>query len=243
MGEDVDNHKVGDAVYGAASGAYAEYAVTNADLVNPLPDGMSFEQGGGVAIAAITALQGLRDKIGIQPGQHVLINGASGGVGTFAVQIAKHLGAEVTGVCSGRNVELVRSLGADHVIDYTVEDFTEGDSLYDAIFDNAGSRPLSAYRRVMTPEAILLPVGGGKDNKLGPIPGMLKMFVHSLFISQSVKFFVADESAADLAVLHDFFSAGHLQTVLDRTYALEDAADALRYLDTRRIRGKVVLIP
>ncbi len=241
IGEGVTNHKVGDEVYGAARGAYAEYAVTEADRVNPLPEGMTLEQGGGVAVAAITALQGLRDKIDLQPGQHVVINGASGGVGTFAVQIAKLMGAEVTGVCSGRNVELVRSLGADHVIDYTNENFTEGTTKYDAIFDNVGSHSISHYRRVMKPQAVLLPVGGNKEALLGPIPGMLKTLVHSKLISQSIKFFVADENAADLAVLHGYFSQGQLSTVIDRTYPLEEAAEAMRYLDTHRARGKIVL--
>lgn len=241
VGDGVTTHNVGDEVYGAGRGAYAEYIVADAGQVNRLPDGMTIEQGGGVAIAAVTALQGLRDKIDIQPGQHVVINGASGGVGTFAVQIAKLMGAEVTGICSGRNVELVRSLGADHVVDYTTDNFTEGDTTYDAIFDNVGSHSISDYRRVMKPKAVLLPVGGNKDAPLGPIPSMVKMLVHSMLISQSIKFFVADENAADLAVLHNYFSAGELSTVIDRTYPLEDAADALRYLETQRARGKVVL--
>lgn len=241
VADGVTRHQVGDRVYGAARGSYAEFVPAEADRVNPLPESMTFEQGGGMAIAAITALQGLRDKLDVTPGSHVLINGASGGVGTFAIQIAKIMGAEVTAVCSGRNEELVRSVGADHVIDYTTTDLLASEHTYDALFDNVGSHSLWQYRTILTSEARVVMVGGKKDQRLGPLPGMVKTFAQSLVISQKAGMFIADENAADLAVLHEWFQAGDLTTVIDRTYRLSDAAEAMRYLGTQRARGKVIL--
>lgn len=243
VGQGVTRHNVGDRVYGAARGSYAEYVPAEADRVNPLPASMTIEQGGGVAIAAITALQGLRDKLHVAAGNHVLINGASGGVGTFAIQIAKLMGAEVTAVCSGRNADLVRSVGADHVIDYTTTDLTTSEHRYDALFDNVGSHSLWHYRKVLNPKARVVMVGGKKDLPLGPLPGMFKMFAQSVVISQKAGMFVADENAADLAVLHQWFQAGELTTVIDRTYPLSEAAEAMRYIGTQRAKGKIVLTP
>ncbi len=236
LGDGVTTHQIGDQVYGAASGSYAEYVAADADRVNTLPQGMTIEQGGGVAMAAITALQGLRDKLDVSPGSHVLINGASGGVGTFATQIAKLMGAEVTAVCSGRNTELVLSVGADHVTD-----LLNSSDRYDALFDNVGSHSLWQYRKVLNPKARVVMVGPKKDSRLGPLPGLVKNLVQSMLISQKASIFVADENAADLAVLHKWFQSGELTTVIDRTYPLEDVADAMRYLGTQRARGKVIL--
>lgn len=241
LGRDVTKHQIGDQVYGAARGSHAEYVVADADRMNLLPETMTVEQGGGVAVAAITALQGLRDKLDVQAGDHVLINGASGGVGTFAIQIAKLMGADVTAVCSGRNDELVRSIGADHVIDYTTEDLLESGDRYDALFDNVGSHSLWQYRKVLHPKARVVSVGGKKDAPFGMMPGLLKMLVQSLVVSQKAGMFVADENAADLAVLHKWFESGDLSTVIDRTYPLKDAAEAMRYIETQRARGKVIL--
>jgi len=243
LGEGVTTHAIGDEVYGACRGSYAEYVTVKADLVNPLPDSLSMEQGGGVAIAAVTALQGLRDKADLQPGDHVLINGASGGVGTFAVQIAKLMGAQVTGVCSTRNVELVRSLGADHVVDYTTDDFTEGSVRYDAILDNVGSHSFKEYTKVMSPDAVVVMVGGPKVGFGKMMASMVKNFFQAMRSTQSAAMFVADENPTDLGVLHEWLDTAKLTTAIDRTYPLAQAGKALDYLSTQRARGKVVLIP
>lgn len=243
VGASVTTHQVGDTVYGAADGSYAEFAVADAARVNRLSADMIPEQGAGVAMAAVTALQGLRDKLAIEPAQQVLINGASGGVGTFAVQIAKSLGAEVTGVCSARNVELVRSLGADHVIDYTETDFTDGPARYDAILDNVGSHSFRRYRNVLNPGGAVAMVGGKKDGLLGPIPSILSAKLQALVSSHRAIMFVAEETPEALDALHDLFEQGALRTVVDRTYPLSEAAEAMRYLATQRARGKVILVP
>ncbi len=194
-------------------------------------------------VAAITALQGLRDKGQVEPGQRVLINGASGGVGTFAVQIAKALGAEVTGVCSSRNVDLVRSLGADHVIDYTREDFTRGGERYDLLLDVAGSRTWSEYRRVLTPRATLVIVGAQpKGNPLfGPLGHVARLRLAGLRSSQTIVFFIAKLNRPDLAVLRELHEAGKMRSVVDRQYELADVADAFRYLGEGHARGKIVV--
>jgi NADPH:quinone reductase-like Zn-dependent oxidoreductase len=210
--------------------------------VAPKPANLTFEQAAAVPVAALTALQGLRDKGQIQPGQHVLINGASGGVGTFAVQIAKALGAEVSAVCSTRNVDMVRSLGADHVIDYTREDFTRSDRRYDLMLDIAGSRSWSECRRVLNPQATLVMVGAPKGNRLiGPLSHIVKVRLAALRSSQNVVFFVANLNKADMAVLRDLLEAGKVTPVIDGRYDLSQTVDALRYMGEGHAQGKLVI--
>lgn len=245
VGKDVTLFKPGDEVFGGRNGALAKYLVVRADgAVVHKPVDLTFEQAASIPIAAITALQGLRDKGKIQPGQHVLINGASGGVGTFAVQIAKALDAEVTGVSSTRNLELVRSLGADHVIDYTQEDFTAGEQRYDLILDLVGNRSLSQNRRVLQPNGIHVLIGGGgpDDGKwVGPLIGPVKALFYSPFVSQEFVMLLAEFNKADLTTLADLMQSGTVTPVIDRRYEFEEIAAAIRYLETGRARGKVVI--
>jgi NADPH:quinone reductase-like Zn-dependent oxidoreductase len=241
VGRDVTQLRPGDEVFGGRSGAFAEYVCVR-NAVVPKPANLTLEQAAAVPVAALTALQGLRDKGQVQPGQKVLINGASGGVGTFAVQIAKALGAEVTGVCSTRNVDLVRSLGADHVIDYTREDFTRSDQRYDLLFDVAGSRSWSECRRVLNPQAILVIVGAPKGTRLfGPLSHIVKVRLAALRSSQKVVFFIAKFNEPDLVVLRDLLEAGKVTPVVDRRYEFSETADALRYLGEGHARGKIVI--
>jgi NADPH:quinone reductase-like Zn-dependent oxidoreductase len=205
------------------------------------PENITFEQAAGVNIAAVTALQALRDKGKVQPGQKVLINGASGGVGTFAVQLAKSMGANVTGVSSGRNVELVRSIGADQVIDYTQEDFTKGDQRYDVIVDMVGNHSLPAYRRVLTPKGIYVMVGGPKGRWLAPLDRVATMFVYSKFVDQEMGMMIAKVNKEDLTILRDLMQSGKVTPVVDRRYKLSEVPEAMRYLETGRARGKVVI--
>jgi len=241
VGEDITEFRPGDDVFGGRSGSFAEYVcVRNAVVLKPA--NVTFEQAAAVPIAALTALQGLRDKGQVQPGHKVLINGASGGVGTFAVQIAKALGAEVTGVCSTRNVDLVRSIGADHVIDYTREDFTRNDRRYDLMLDVAGSRSWSECRRVLNPQATLVIVGAPKGNRLiGPLSHIVKVRLAALRSSQRVVFFIAKVNKADMEVLQELLEAGKVTPVIDRRYELSEAADAFRYLGEGHARGKIVI--
>lgn len=243
VGRDVTRFRPGDEVFGSRPGAFAEYvAVPEGRALVPKPSNLSFEQAAAVPVAAITALQGLRDKGRVRPGQKVLVNGASGGVGTFAVQIAKSFGAEVTGVCSTRNVELVRSLGADHVVDYTREDFTHAGRRYDVILDTVGNHSLADIRRALTPAGIHVIVGGPKDDPwLGPLPGFIKAPLLSLFVDQQFVVLLAQLNAADLVVLNDLMQAGQVTPVIDRRYGLGEVPEAIRYLETRRARGKVVI--
>jgi NADPH:quinone reductase-like Zn-dependent oxidoreductase len=245
VGKNVTNFKPGDEVFGGKNGAIAEYVCVLADRAVVLkPANMTFEQAASVPVAAITALQGLRDKGKIQPGQKVLINGASGGVGTFAVQIAKSFGADVTGVCSTRNLDLVRSLGADHVIDYTKEDFTKGDQRYDLILDNVGTQPLSGFRRVLNPNGILVMIGGGGPNDgglIGPLGRPVKALLLSPFISQKMGMLMAELNKKDLTILGDLMQSGKVTPVIDRTYPLSQIAEAIRYLEQGHARGKVVI--
>ena len=240
VGKDVTHIRPGDEVFGARSGALAEY-VSVRDAVVPKPANISFEEAAAVPVAAITALQGLRDKGKLQAGQKVLINGASGGVGTFAVQIAKALGAEVTGVCSTRNVELVRALGADHVVDYTREDFTRSGERYDLLLDIAGSKSWSRLRRVLTPEATVVIVGAQKRRVLGPIGHIVRLRLASLYGSQKAVFFIAKTNRADMEILRELLEAGKVKPVVDRRYELSETADAFRYLGEGHARGKVVV--
>jgi len=243
VGRDVTQFRPGDEVFGGRSGAFAEYVCVREDrAVVPKPANVTFDEAAAVPVAAITALQGLRDKGQIQPGQKVLINGASGGVGTFAVQIAKAFGAEVTGVCSTRNVDLVRSIGADHVIDYTQEDFTRSDRRYDLMLDVAGSRSWSACRRVLNPQATLVIVGAPKGNRLiGPLSHIVKVRLAALRSSQKVVFFIAKLNKADMVVLRELLEAGKVTPVMDGRYELSEIADALRYMGEGHCRGKVVI--
>ncbi len=243
VGADVTQFRPGDEVFGGKNGAFAEYVCVRQDrAVVPKPANVTFEEAASVPVAALTALQGLRDKGRLQPGQKVLINGASGGVGTFAVQIAKALGAEVTGVCSTRNVDLVRSLGADHVVDYTHEDFTRSDRRYDLMLDIAGSRSWSECRRVLDPQAILVIVGAPKGNRLtGPLGHVAGLRLASVRSSQKVVFFVAKFNKADMVVLQELLEAGKVKPVIDRRYELSETADAFRYLEEGHARGKIVI--
>jgi NADPH:quinone reductase-like Zn-dependent oxidoreductase len=229
-------------VFGVAIGSWAEYATAREARLARKPANLSFEEAAAVPVAGITALQAVRDKAQVQPGQRVLVNGASGGVGTFAVQLAKTFGAEVTGVCSSGNVELVRSLGADRVVDYTQEDFTRGDEHYDVMLDIAGSRPFSACRRVLTPEATVVVVGGPMTYRgLGPLPHLARTIVTSKGRSQTVKFFVAQITMEDLDVLRDLIEAGKVRPAIDRSYDLGEAPEALEYLGGHHAPAKLVI--
>jgi len=247
VGKNVTQFKPGDEVFGGRNGALAQYICPRADRAIALkPANMSFEQASSVGVAAITALQGLRDKGHVQAGQKVLINGASGGVGTFAVQIAKSLGADVTGVCSTRNVDLVRSLGADHVIDYTKEDFTKGDQRYDVIFDNVQNHTFSERRRVLTPNGICVLVGlGGAGWHADTQTHLIRSFTTPLmskFTNQKFTFFVAQLNHDDLAFLGDLMQSGKVTPVIDKTYkSLDEVKDGLEYLEEGHARGKVVI--
>ncbi|HKU17326.1 MAG TPA: NAD(P)-dependent alcohol dehydrogenase [Steroidobacteraceae bacterium] len=242
VGKSVTRFKPGDEVFGGADGAVAEYVVVRESRGVALkPANVTFEQAGSVGVAAVTALQGLRDKGGIKPGQKVLINGASGGVGTFAVQIAKHFGAEVTGVCSTRNVELVRSLGADHVIDYSKQDFTQGEVLYDLILDNVANRSLSDLRRVLTPTGTLVIVGGAKGDWIGPLLPPIKAALLAPFVDQKMGMFIARLEPNDMQLLGELMRSGEVTPVIDRRFALSDVSQAMEYLETGRARGKVVV--
>ncbi len=239
VGRNVTQFRPGDEVFGARTGAFAEY-VSGRTFV-PKPAGLTFEQAAAIPVAATTALQGLRDKGGLQPGQRALINGASGGVGTFAVQIAKALGAQVTAVCSTSNVEMARSIGADRVIDYTREDFTRSGERYDLILDIAGSRSLLACRRVLTSHGTLVVVGGPGGRWLAPADRSVKAVVMSRFVSQRMVPFLAQITKEDLVVLKELAQAGKLRAVIDRTYPLSDVPEAIRYVEAGHARGKVVI--
>jgi NADPH:quinone reductase-like Zn-dependent oxidoreductase len=246
VGKNVTQYKPGDDVFGGREGAFAQYVCRRAvGSVALKPAGLTFEQAAAINIAGITALQGVRDKGKVQPGQKVLINGASGGVGTFAVQLAKNFGAEVTGVCSTRNVELVQSLGADHVIDYTKENFTKGDQKYDVILDNVANHSLSECRRVLTPNGIYVLIGGGGVNEQGFVGALgkaLNAAIYSRFLKQKMGMMMADPSTKDLTLLADMMQSGKIKPVIDRTYkSLSEVPDAIRYLEQGHARGKVVI--
>jgi NADPH:quinone reductase-like Zn-dependent oxidoreductase len=245
VGKNVTQFKPGDDVFGVANGAIAEYACATERTLVTKPDNITFQQAGSVGVAGLTALQGLRNQGNIQSGQKVLVNGASGGVGTFAVQIAKAFGAEVTAVCSPRNVEQARSIGADHVIDYTKEDFTQGDQRYDMIFDNVGNHTIAERRRVLTPNGICVLAGMGSAGKhegqWSRLGGNLKAFFVSPFIPQKFKFYIGKTLQTDLIVLRDLMKEGKLAPVIDREYPMSATAEALRYLEDGHARGKVVI--
>ena len=246
VGRNVTRFKPGDEVFGTGHGAFAEYACSRENKLALKPARLTYEQAAAVPVAAITALQGLRDKGQIQPGQKVLINGAAGGVGTFAVQIAKSLGAQVTGVCSTRNIDMVKSIGADHVIDYTKEDFAQKGQRYDLILDNVGNRSFSDCRRVMVAKGILVSNGGGslKENEgswLGPITGSIAALALSPFMSQKMVTILASITNTDLTALKEFMDAGKVTPVIDKSYGLIEVPDAIRHLEEGHARGKVVI--
>jgi len=247
VGRNINQFKPGDEVFGGRNGALAEYVTVLEDRAVVLkPANLTFEQAASVPVAAITALQGLRDKGKVQPGQKVLINGASGGVGTFAVQIAKSFGADVTGVCSTRNLDMVRSIGADRVIDYTKEDFTKGAQRYDLILDLVGNRSLSELRRVMKPGGITVLIGGGGPDAgqwIGPLTGPIKGLMLSPFVSQQFVTLLADLNKEDLTILADLLQAGKVTPVIDRRYRLNETAEAIAYLEEGHARGKIVITP
>jgi NADPH:quinone reductase-like Zn-dependent oxidoreductase len=243
VGKNVKRFKPGDAVFGDRDGAFAEYvSVADDGALAVKPTNMSMEQAAAVPIAGVTALQALRDKGKIRAGQKILINGASGGVGTFAVQIAKTYGANVTGVCSGRNAEMVKSLGADRVIDYTHEDFTQGPERYDLIIDNVGNHSLPEIRRVLAANGTLVIVGGPSDNAwFGPLTGLMKAAVISPFVRQKMIFMLAQANKDDLDILRDMMQTGKLTPVIDRSFKLRETAEAISYLEQGHARGKVIV--
>jgi NADPH:quinone reductase-like Zn-dependent oxidoreductase len=244
VGEGVDRFRPGDEVFGEADGAFAEYVSAPAGAVDPKPANLTFEQAAAVPVAGNTALMGLRDLAQARPGQQVLINGASGGVGTFAVQIAKSLGAEVTGVCSARNADLVRSIGADHVIDYASEDCSRNGQRYDVVFDLVGNRSLTDCRRALTPEGTLVLSGGGVSTG-GSLVGPMALFVKGMLLSRFVRHrllqFTEKPSSGNLAALRELIESGAVAPVVDRTYQLSEVPEAIRYLEVDHARAKVVI--
>jgi NADPH:quinone reductase-like Zn-dependent oxidoreductase len=241
VGESVTGWEPGDEVFGRCTGAFAEYVLGDPEKLVAKPARLTFEEAAAIPIAGVTALQALRDGGAVQPGQRVLINGAAGGVGTFAVQIAKSLGAHVTGVCSTRNVELVRSIGADDVVDYSVDDFSRAREPYDVILDTVGNRSLRALRRALAPNGTLVVVGGGGGRLFGPITQLARAFVLGRLVRQQVKPFMANIRNADLLLLKELVDDGKVTPVLDRTYPLRETAEAVRYLEGGHVRGKVAI--
>ena len=242
VGRDVTRFQRGDEVFGVGKGAFAEYARASEDKLAPKPANLTLEQAAAVPISGTAALQALRDHGRVRPGQHVLIIGASGGVGSFAVQLAKAVGAEVSAVCSTTKVDLVASLGADRVIDYTREDFAEGESRYDVILDIGGNSSLSRLRRALAPKGTLVITGGETGGRwLGGTDRQIRALALSPFVSQTLTTFIAKENHRDLLVLKGFIEAGEVTPVIDRTYALREAPEAIRYLQEGRARGKLVI--
>ncbi|NUK08431.1 NAD(P)-dependent alcohol dehydrogenase [Streptomyces lunaelactis] len=244
VGKDVNRFRPGDEVFGEADGAFAEYVCAPDDVVEPKPANLTFEQAAALPLAGNTALMGLRDLGRVQPGQTVLVNGASGGVGTFAVQIAKAFGAEVTGVCSTRNVDLVRSVGADHVVDYTREDFTRNGRRYDVVLDLVGNRSLAECRRALTPAGTLVLSGGGVSeggSLVGPMGLILRGQALSRFVSQRLLVLTATPNKENLAALRELAESGKVTPVIDRTYPLREVPEAIRYLEVEHAHAKVVI--
>jgi NADPH:quinone reductase-like Zn-dependent oxidoreductase len=243
VGPGVTLFKPGDEIFGGVPGALAEYAIAREQgNIVAKPAELSFEEAAAMPIAAITALQGLRDQGRIAAGQKVLINGASGGVGTYAVQIARAFGAEVTGVCSTRNVEMVRSIGAHHVIDYTRENFTEGEERYDLILDNVGNHGFFDLEKVVKPGGVVVIVGGSKsDPWLGPIRRVISAKIAGHFVDARLPFFIAQLNKPDLELLAGLAREGKLRSIIDRRYPLEQAAEALEYLGGGHARGKIIV--
>ncbi|MCI0638891.1 MAG: NAD(P)-dependent alcohol dehydrogenase [Gemmataceae bacterium] len=240
VGGKVTKFKPGDEVFGTCLGAFAEYVCAAERALAVKPDNVTFDQAASVPVAAFTALQGLCDKGRIQPGQRVLINGAAGGVGTFAVQIAKSFGADVTGVCSTRNVEMVSTIGADRVIDYTQEDFTKKEQRYDLILDCVGNHSLPACRRVLNRNGVCVMVGAPKALWI-VLSRVLQAIVYSQFVSQTFVVFISKSSQEDLTILCELMKAGKVTPVIDRRYTLREVPEAIRYLEEGHARGKVVI--
>ena len=241
VGRNVTRLKPGDEVFGACRGAFAEYAIAPESALAMKPENVTFEQAAAVPVAGFTALQGLRDKGRIQPGQRVLINGAAGGVGTFAVQIAKSYGAEVTGVCSTRSVEMVRSIGADQVVDYTHEDFTRSGQRYDLVLDCVGNHSLSAFRHVLNPTGTYVEVGISSQSITGILARCITALVLSWLVSQKLVLLMARSRQEDLTTLGDLMAAGKVKPVIDRRYRLSEVPEAVQYLEGSHARGKVVI--
>jgi NADPH:quinone reductase-like Zn-dependent oxidoreductase len=242
VGKDVTEFQPGDEVYGTCDGSFAEYAAARAGRLAAKPANLSFEQSAAVPVSALTALQAVRDHAQVRPGQKVLVIGASGGVGTFAVQIAKAFGAEVTGMCSTAKVDLVRSIGADHVIDYMRQDLADGEHRYDAILDIGGNRRLSPLRRALTPRGRLVIVGGETNGRwLGGSDRQVRALLLSPLVSQKLGTFVASENAEDLSVLRELVESGTLSPAIDRTFPLSETPAAVRYVQEGHSRGKVVI--
>ncbi len=242
VGRNVTRLQPGDEVFGEAGGAFAEYVAASEKVLAFKPPNVSFEEAAAVPVAGLTALQGLRDKAQIQPGHKVLINGASGGVGTFAVQIAKSFGAEVTGVCSTRNVDMVRSIGADHVIDYTQNDFTQGGRRYDVVLDTVGNHSLSDCKSVLSPDGVYVSIGSNQmGDWIGPLTHVLKVMMASWVGSQRLMPMLARANGEDLASLAGLLESGQVTPVVDRKYPLDETAEAIRYLEEGHARGKVVV--
>jgi len=241
-GVNVRGLRTGDEVLGFCRGAFAEYACAAADLVVPKPASLTFEQAAAVPVAATTALRGIREVGEVTAGQRVLVIGASGGVGTYAVQIAAALGAEVTGVCSTRNVELMRSIGAAHVIDYTTDDFTSGPARYDVILDNVSSLPLSRLRGALTPKGTLVLNGGGSPGHVfGPVAGIVRAAVANAFVSQRLRPLPSRQNREELLAVTGLIEDGKLTPVVDRAYPLPDTAEGLRHVEQGHARGKAVV--
>ncbi|MEV4947749.1 NAD(P)-dependent alcohol dehydrogenase [Streptomyces sp. NPDC053755] len=244
VGKDVRGFRAGDEVFGEAEGAFAQYVRATPDVLAPIPAGLTFAQAAAVPLAGNTALMGLRDVGRVGPGARILINGASGGVGTFAVQIGKALGAEVTAVCGTRNADLVGSLGADHVVDYTRDDFTRRPGRYDVVLDLVGNRSLAAYRRVLAPDGTLVLSGGGVSrggSLFGPMGLLVRGRAVAAFVGHRLLVLESTPSAENLVALGELVETGRLTPVIDRTYPLGEAAEAIRYLEVEHARAKVVL--
>jgi NADPH:quinone reductase-like Zn-dependent oxidoreductase len=242
VGRNVTRFGAGDEVFGMCRGSFAEYACTRGDALAPKPANLALEPAAAVPISGLTALQGLRDKGQVRAGHRVLVIGAAGGVGTFAVQIAKAFGAEVTGVCSTTKLDTVRSIGADHVVDYTRDDFARTGQHYDVILDTAGNRPLSQLRRALSPRGTLVIVGGeGGDRWIGGTDRQLRALLLSAFVRHKLTSFIAMMRHQDLEFLKQLIEAGKLTPVIDRTYPLGEAAEAIRYLEKGHPRGKLIV--
>jgi NADPH:quinone reductase-like Zn-dependent oxidoreductase len=249
VGKNVTQFKLGDQVFGTCAGAFAEYVTSKSarGLKSALvikPDNLTYEQAASAPVAALTALQGLRDKARIQPGQKVLVNGAAGGVGTFAVQIGKSFGAIVTGVCSTRNVGMVRSIGADQVIDYTQQDFTKSGQRYDIVLDCVGNHSFSEWTRVLNPKGILVGVGAPADVSMsGLLAALIGALVRSVFVSQRIAIFIAKVNQEDLTTVGELMAAGKVRPVIDKRFRLSEAREAFQYMETGHARGKVIITP
>ena len=242
VGAGVTRFAPGDAVFGIGKGSFAEYARAPESKLAPRPANLTAEQAAVVAVSGLPALQGLRDHGKVGPGQRVLVIGASGGVGTYAVQLAKAFGTEVTAVCSTTKVDLVRSLGADHVVDYTREDFADGEGRYDVILDIGGNAPLSRLRRALTPRGTLVITGGETGGRwLGGTDRQLRAIVLSRFVDQTLTTFISSENHRDMLVLKELIEAGSVAPIIDRSFALAEVPEAIRYLEQGRARGKVVI--